>query len=35
MEAKAAAEQDARSVSGVRDVRNEIEIAMDEKRDVK
>jgi osmotically-inducible protein OsmY len=35
MEAKRAAEQDARSVSGVRDVKNEIEIAMDEKRDVK
>jgi osmotically-inducible protein OsmY len=35
MQAKAAAEQDARSVSGVRDVKNEIEIAMNEKRDTK
>jgi osmotically-inducible protein OsmY len=34
-QAKAAAEQDARSVSGVRDVKNEIEIAMNERRDAK
>lgn len=33
--AKAAAEKDARSVSGVRDVKNEIEIAMNEKPDMK
>jgi len=34
MEAKAAAEQDARSVGGVRDVRNEIIVAIDEEREV-
>jgi osmotically-inducible protein OsmY len=34
MEAKRAAEQNARSVSGVRDVKNQIEIALGEDRDV-
>jgi osmotically-inducible protein OsmY len=33
MQAKTAAEQDARSVSGVRNVKNEIKIAMDDKSD--